>query len=217
MKDKFLKILQGKILVASWRNKRLVIPQLIFLLIIPVIFMGYQIRNQLLEGQWKTSTSQEYGYQIDYPANGHISIYTGSGYKGKKYIRSYFTVPREGYVEIYQNPSQNPDLYTAAEWGDEIISFIDGMRTSQLQETVIGQDNYPTLMLKFTQTDFLGKIRYNRIYYVASNEQVFAIRIADYQDGNGQTMKKFERILNSFKLLELENSHSGLQPNSVIP
>ena len=124
----------------------------LLVLLIAVVFYG--IRSWANQDNWETLVHEQYGLLVDYPSNWTHSTYGERGSKNLLDLKVKISTNTVGFfgpvskrLGIYWVSMEDPTLEKAAEWGLDNLPPYSGT-LSDLQETHIGEGNYPA----FTRT-----------------------------------------------------------------
>lgn len=150
---------------------------------------------------WSVFQDNPPGYQIEYPSNWNVRDLNGKFYRGRNDIYVIINNSQLGFIAdreltVYWKADENPTMRTAKEWGTEIIANHQGQSRPPYTQRLVGSKNYEALELVY----FAVGGRHKQIYLV-SHDGIFIIEYS-HKNGDLQAEEIFEKMLNSFTLLE---------------
>jgi hypothetical protein len=154
--------------------------------------------------QWQTfgSNGKYYtqahpDFRLEYPPTWHDEVYQGD-FRGTDDIWADFG-DFSANLRLYWRPLENPTINEFSLWGQEIIEIYEGNNVSQLQNVLVGVEDYPS----FIQT-FQGYANRTYIIVYILNDEGGYLLLLHAKRYNEETENTFRQILASFQILETQ-------------
>ena len=176
----------------------------LLVLLIAVVFYG--IRSWANQDNWETLVHEQYGFLVDYPSNWTYLTYGDSGSKNLLDLKAKISTNSVGFLGpiskrlgIYWVSMEDTTLEKAAEWGLDNLPPYSGT-LSDLQETQIGEGNYPAVTRTFHYDNRSAMMIY---YYVTRENGAYTLEFyLKDEDDIDEVAPVFNQILASFQILE---------------
>lgn len=174
---------------------------LILLLLFYLIFS--LTRLVWFSGDWRTYTSKQHGFSIDYPAHWHKRGEYENGRKNLNDLNVDFIdgdallIPTTVAIRIHHRTIQNGTLDDVVDWGQEIISITGGARSvSPLMDDYIGIDKYPV----YSQLYEKNQSSWGKNVYLISGDDAYILQLRTSKRKWDMAEEVFDRMLESFQL-----------------
>ncbi len=186
-------------------NQRVPVPTkvgwLVLLLLAYLLFS--LLRLIWFHGDWKTYTSNQHQFSIDYPAYWHKFGEYENGYKNLHDLNIEFIngdallFPTTIAVRIHHRTISNGTIDDLETWGQEIISITGGAESvSPLMKDHIGLDNYPV----YSQIYEKSSSSWGKFVYLMPGDDAYILQLRSTKRRWDSATDIFDQMLASFQL-----------------
>lgn len=167
-------------------------------LVLFIVLLGWLVWGST---RWRTQIATSGSYSVQVPMLWHVRTYRG-GYRSwpELSLQKDNTFWSNGSFWILQEEKDNAVLEAAVTWGEILIERQNGFDISDVEETTIG-DNIPALRRTYKRRYFNQD--YYEVYYVVSDDTMYALEFGSKADELEKLNSTFAQIRDSFRFLEL--------------